>query len=300
MVVVLANMGEYGQPSSTTGIPDEPVEEDIPEKAHAEKEGEENLPVYDDEMEDTNQGQSVPKTPEEILDEEGADLRASHKPSAEAEEIKKLRKKQQRLLGTIARLRQQIRILKANLRIQRTARKRKRATAVKSRRTRRRQTYSRFVGRNPIRRPTAEEQTVVPNDIEEQIVVPSDIEEQTVVPSDLEERMEIPIEEEEQQEAPMAGGPQQPFIRVKKEKESKETQTEAPPSRVIRVLNSKKRNRKVEVKFPASTALWKKDPKTRTLHKMMKQAQQEAEQLREQTVPRDKYEELQQQLRDIS
>ncbi len=33
---------------------------------------------------------------------------------------------------------------------------------------------------------------------------------------------------------------------------------------------------------------------------MMKQAQQEAEKLREQTVPREKYEELQQQLRDIS
>ena len=81
--------------------------------------------------------------------------------------------------------------------------------------------------------------------------------------------MDIPME---QQEASMAGGPQQPFIRVKKETESKEVQTEAPPSGVIRVLNSKQRNRKVQVKLPASTALWKKDPKTRTLHKMMKEA----------------------------
>lgn len=105
--------------------------------------------------------------------------------------------------------------------------------------------------------------------------------------------MDIPIEEEEQQEASMARGSQQPFIRVKKEKESKKTQTEAPPSGVIRVLNSKQHNRKVQVKLPASMALWKKDPKKRTLHKMMKQAQQEAEQLREQTVPREKYEELQ-------
>ena len=75
---------------------------------------------------------------------------------------------------------------------------------------------------------------------------------------------------------------------------------ETPPSGVIRVLNSKQRNRKVQVKFSASMALWKKDLKTRTLHKMMKEAQQEAEQVREQTVPKERYEELQQQLRNIS
>jgi len=94
--------------------------------------------------------------------------------------------------------------------------------------------------------------------------------------------------------------PQQPFIRVKKEKENKGIQTEAPPLGVIRVLNSKQRNKKVQVKLPASTVSWNKDPKTRTLHHMMKQVQQEAEQLKEQTVPREKYEELQQQLRNIS
>ena len=47
-------------------------------------------------------------------------------------------------------------------------------------------------------------------------------------------------------------------------------------------------------------ALWKRDPKTRTLHKMMKQDQQEAEQLREQAVPWEKYEVLQQQLQNVS
>ena len=94
----------------------------------------------------------------------------------------------------------------------------------------------------------------------------------------------------------MVGRLQQPFVRIKKETDNKEVQTEAPPSGVIQVLNSKQRNRKVQVKLPASTALWKKDPKTRTLHKMMKEAQQEAEQLREQTVPKERYEELQQQL----
>ena len=100
---VLANMGEYGQPSSTGGVPDDPAEEELPEDMHAEKAGEENLRGYDNEMEDNNQGKSVPRTPEDIPDEEGASLRT--KPSAETKEIKKLRKKQQRLLGTIARLR---------------------------------------------------------------------------------------------------------------------------------------------------------------------------------------------------
>ena len=76
------------------------------------------------------------------------------------------------MLNTIAQLRQQIRILKANLRIRRTRRKRKKATVAKSCRTRRRRTYSRPVGQNPTGRPTA-----VPNDIEEQTAVPNDIEE---------------------------------------------------------------------------------------------------------------------------
>ena len=185
------------------------------------------------------------------------------------------------MLGTIARLRQQIRMLKASLRIQKTARKRKRTTAARTPRVR-----VRFDGRNPIRRPTVEEQSAVPNDNEEQGVVPIE----TVVPSGPEERMDIPME---QQEAPVVGRPQQPFVRIKKETDSKEVQTEAPPSGVIRVQNSKQRNKKVHVKLLPSTAVWKKDPKTRTLHKMMKEAQQEAEQLREQTVPKERYEELQ-------
>ena len=77
-------------------------------------------------------------------------------------------------------------------------------------------------------------------------------------------------------------------------------QTEAPLSGVIKVMNSKKRNRKVQVKLPASTVAWKRDPKTVTLRKGLKQAQQAAEKLREKTVPREKYEELQQQLRSIN
>ena len=285
LAAVLANMGEYGQASSPGGIPDGPAEEELPEEGHAEEAGEGNLPG--NEAEDINSGQSVPRAPEDVPgEEEGVKLKA--KPSAEAREIAKLKKKHQRMLGTIARLRQQIRMLKASLRIQKTARKRKRTTAARTPRVR-----VRFDGRNPIRRPTVEEQPAVPNDNEEQGAVPIE----TVVPSGPKERMDIPME---QQEAPVVGRPQQPFVRIKKETDSKEVQTEAPPSGVIRVRNSKQRNKKVQVKLPASTALWKKDLKTRTLHKMMKEAQQEAEQLREQTVPKERYEELQQQHRNIS
>ena len=89
------------------------------------------------------------------------------------------------MLGTIARLRQQIRILKASLRIQKTARKRKRTTAARTPRVR-----VRFDGRNPIRRPTVEEHFAVPNDNEEQGAVPIE----TAIPFGPEERMDIPME----------------------------------------------------------------------------------------------------------
>lgn len=65
-------------------------------------------------------------------------------------------------------------------------------------------------------------------------------------------------------------------------------------------MNTKKRNRKIQVKLLVSTATWERDPKTVTLRKGLKQAQQSAEKLIEQTVPREKYEELQQQLRNIN
>jgi len=65
--------------------------------------------------------------------------------------------------------------------------------------------------------------------------VPNDAEEQTAVPNDAGEQTVVPIKEEQQQT----------YIHVKKEKENKEIQTEAPPSGVIRVLNSKQRNKKV-------------------------------------------------------
>ena len=73
---ILANMGEYGQPSSPSDLHDKPQEENAPEKPHAKEVEEENLPVHDKEtIGDTEQEQSIPnqKTPEEILEEAGAE-----------------------------------------------------------------------------------------------------------------------------------------------------------------------------------------------------------------------------------
>jgi len=117
LAAILANMGDYGPPSSLAGPPKGPSEEETHEELHEEMAGEENLPAFDEENVDTNREHSVPKMPEETLDEGGAELRATHEPTAEAKEIKKLKKKQQRLLNTIAQLRQKIRSLKASLRI---------------------------------------------------------------------------------------------------------------------------------------------------------------------------------------
>jgi len=174
-------------------------------------------------------------------------------------------------LNIIAQLCQQIRVLKANQRIRR------------SRRAKRLRTNSHPADQDPTK-----SSATVPNNAEEPTAVPSTGEQQQTF---VRVKQEWPAEK--QTVVPSTEGQQQTFIHVKKEKEKKEVQIEAPPSGVIQVLNSKQRNKKVQVKLPAATALWKRDPKTRTLHKMMKQAQQEAEQLREQTIPREKYEELQ-------
>ena len=61
----------------------------------------------------------------------------------------------------------------------------------------------------------------------------------------------------------------------------KEIQIEAPLFGVITVMNSKQRNRKVQVKLPAFTAAWRRDPKIVTLRNGLKQAHQEAEKLQE-------------------
>ena len=72
LAAILANMGEYGQPSTPSYLHDKPQEEDTSEKPHAEEAEEGNLPVHDEkETGDTEREQSVPKAPEEIPEEVG-------------------------------------------------------------------------------------------------------------------------------------------------------------------------------------------------------------------------------------
>jgi len=68
---VLANMGEYGQPSSPLDLhaEEKPQEENAPEESHAKEAEEENLLVHDEKMiGDAEEEQFVPnqKTPAEI------------------------------------------------------------------------------------------------------------------------------------------------------------------------------------------------------------------------------------------
>lgn len=215
---------------------------------------EENPPVVDVENENASREQFVPRMPKETLDERGAELRATHPPTAEAREIKKLRKKQQRLLNIIAQLRQKIRSLKTSLRIRRTIRRKRRKNAAGSCRMRRQGAYRRPVGQYSADRPTTvptstEEQHVVPSDMEHQNVVPSDMEHQNVVPIDTEEQTAVPnspleptvvpIKTEPQDDIPFTEAPSYPFIHVKKERENKAVQTDAPPLGIIWDRNSR-------------------------------------------------------------
>ena len=71
----------------------------------------------------------------------------------------------------------------------------------------------------------------------------------------------------------------------------KEVQTEAQSPEGIRA--TKKHNRKIQVNLPLITTMWDSDPRMVTLREGLTQAQQAAEKLIEQTVPRERYEELQ-------
>jgi len=143
LAAVLANMSKYGQPSSSENPHDQPQEE--------------NMPVHDEEEENTEREQSVPMSQEENLEEVGAETafaqeesepvevhtpeqpeqsseeepeeeelatghdpvhhRQTAVPSKETMDIKKLRKERTKLLNTITQLRQQIRILKKNQKV---------------------------------------------------------------------------------------------------------------------------------------------------------------------------------------
>ena len=55
----------------------------------------------------------------------------------------------------------------------------------------------------------------------------------------------------------------------------KEIQTEAQSSGEIWAMNTRQRNRKIQVNLPVSTTMWDSDPRTVTLREGLTQAQQE-------------------------
>ena len=59
-------------------------------------------------------------------------------------------------------------------------------------------------------------------------------------------------------------------------------------------------DKKTQVDLPPTIIMLGNDPRKVTLRKDLAQAQQTIEKLSEQTVPREKYEKLQQQLKDIN
>jgi len=150
-------------------------------------------------------------------------------------------------LKIIVQLYQQIRILKARKKVKRTSARKNATTLAKPLKKKRQRTKVHPALQNPI-----ENQAVVPNDAEKHTAVPIRKEQQWT-------DIHVKIEMDEM------------LTR------NKEIQTETPPSGVTRVMSSKKHNKKVQVKLPASTATWKRDPKMVTLHKNLKQAQQAAE-----------------------
>ena len=67
----------------------------------------------------------------------------------------------------------------------------------------------------------------------------------------------------------------------------------------MQTINTRRRNKKIQVNLPLATTMWDNDPRTVTLREGLMQAQQAVEKLIEQTISREKYEELQQQLRNV-
>ena len=127
-------------------------------------------------------------------------------------------------MNIIVQLHQQIRILKARQRIKRTSGRKKVTTSAKPHKAKGRRIKIHPAVQNPV-------------------------ENQATIPNDAKGKTAVPFEKEQQQTD----------IHVKIEMDDmmtcdKEIQMEAPLSGVIRVMNSKQRNRKVQVKVPASTA----------------------------------------------
>lgn len=65
-------------------------------------------------------------------------------------------------------------------------------------------------------------------------------------------------------------------------------------------MTTERCNKKIQVNLPLTTTMWDSDLRTVTLQEGLMQAQRAIEKLIEQTVSREKYEELQQQLRNVN
>jgi len=80
----------------------------------------------------------------------------------------------------------------------------------------------------------------------------------------------------------------------------KEVQTEAQSSEETRTIVAERCNKNIQVNLPLTTTMWDSGPRTVTLREGLMQAQQAVEKLTEKMVSREKYEELQQQLRNVN
>lgn len=176
-------------------------------------------------------------------------MRATQKPTAEAREIRKLKKNRRKLLSTIAQLRQKIRSLQASLRMKKTTRRNRRTSAGTPRKGRRQRSERGPVGQHNGNQPEAvpsgaREQSVVPPEMEQQSVGPNNMEDQAAGPDSPMGPATVPIKTEPQDDIPFEG-PLHPFIRVKIEKENRAVQTELPPLGIIRDRNSRQRSVKI-------------------------------------------------------
>lgn len=195
-------------------------------------------------------------------------------PSKETIEIKRLRKEQQRLLNVIARLRQQIRVWRMRKRAKRTLGETHAATLVRPPKKKVRKTHVQLAIQNPV-----EEQSAVQIAVEEQSVVQNLVEVQNVVKKKKEQHSIVSHVEVQMEDISPC---------------DKEVQTEAQSYERIQTINTRKCNREIQVNLPLTTTMWDDNLRIVTLQEGLMQAQQVVETLTEQTLSREKYEELQQ------
>jgi len=73
----------------------------------------------------------------------------------------------------------------------------------------------------------------------------------------------------------------------------KEVQTEAQSFERIQTINTRRRNRKIQVNLPLAITMWDNNLRIVTLREGLMQAQKAVEKLTKQMVSQEKYQELQ-------